>query len=68
MALSKVKVAAIQMDIALGNPPVNRAKAFKLVEEAVRQQAKIILLPELWTTVLPGTDPPAGRDRDGAFY
>ena len=50
MALSKVKVAAIQMDIALGNPPVNRAKAFKLVEEAVRQQAKIILLPELWTT------------------
>lgn len=50
MALSKIKVAAIQMDIALGNPPANRAKAFRMVEEAAQQQAKIILLPELWTT------------------
>jgi omega-amidase len=47
---TKIKVAAIQMDIALGDPPANRARAFRLVEKAARQQAKIILLPELWTT------------------
>jgi omega-amidase len=48
--LSKIKVAAVQMDIVLGNPPANRAKAFRMVEKAAQQQAKIILLPELWTT------------------
>ena len=48
--MSKIKTAAIQMDIVLGNPSANRAKAFRMVEKAAQQQAKIILLPELWTT------------------
>ena len=48
--MPKIKVAAVQMDIILGNPPANRAKAFHMVEKAAQQQAKVILLPELWTT------------------
>lgn len=46
----KIKVAAVQMDIILGDPRANRKKAFRLVEEAIRRRAEIILLPELWTT------------------
>jgi predicted amidohydrolase len=60
-----VKVALIQMDLALGRPEVNRDRAAKLVREAAAG-ADLVMLPEMWTTgyALPEL---AGKlaDRDG---
>ena len=45
-----LKVALIQMDIELGKVEVNQSKALNLIHEASRLGAKVIALPELWTT------------------
>lgn len=45
-----MKVALLQMDIVLGNPEANRRKAKTMIEEGLRQNAKLFVLPELWTT------------------
>jgi len=44
-----LRVALIQMDIALGQPEVNRAKAADLVRIAAKG-ADLVILPEMWTT------------------
>lgn len=46
----KVQVALIQMDIALGQPEVNRARGAEMVRRAAADGARLILLPEMWTT------------------
>lgn len=38
------------MDIVFGDPAANRRKAMAMIEEGVRQKAKLFVLPELWTT------------------
>lgn len=45
-----MKIALIQMDIALGDVEANRRKALALINEGLRQNAKLFVLPELWTT------------------
>ncbi|MEN6566435.1 MAG: carbon-nitrogen family hydrolase [Veillonellales bacterium] len=45
-----MKVALIQMDIALGDVEANRRKAMTLIQAGLQQQAKLLVLPELWTT------------------
>lgn len=44
------KVAAIQLDIVYKDPEKNREKVKGLVEDAVKSNPDIILLPETWTT------------------
>lgn len=53
----KVKVALIQMDIALGNPQANYATVSRLTEGL--GSPDIILLPELWSTAYDLTNAPA---------
>ncbi len=45
-----MKVALIQMDIALGDVAANRAKAQALIAEGLARGAELIVLPEMWTT------------------
>lgn len=50
MIQTKYKAAAIQMVCELGNKGANIAKALSMIDEAIRQQAKLIVLPELFST------------------
>ena len=45
-----MRLAAVQLEITLGQPEANISRARGLVGEAKRQGAGIVLLPELWTT------------------
>jgi predicted amidohydrolase len=45
-----LKIAAVQLEITLGQPENNIRRAHGLVGEAKQQGAEIVLLPELWTT------------------
>jgi len=47
-----MRIAVIQMDIAVGEPEVNRKRALEKMEEAVSAEAKpdVLLLPEMWNT------------------
>jgi len=45
-----MKIALIQMDVALGQVQVNQEKAKDLIDKAITEGAKLIVLPELWTT------------------
>lgn len=47
---TKFKVAAIQMDCVVGDVKSNLEKSERLIDEAVRQEAKIVVLPELFNT------------------
>jgi len=44
-----LKIALVQMDIALGQPEVNRQRAAELVRQAAAG-ADLVVLPEMWTT------------------
>lgn len=44
-----MRVALVQMDIALGDPQTNRQRATTLVREAATG-ADLVMLPEMWTT------------------
>lgn len=48
--LSKLKVAVIQMDAALGEPVVNLLKMERLVHKAASLACDIVVLPETWNT------------------
>lgn len=48
--MSAFKVAAIQLEIALGEPEKNLTRAAALIEEARRAGAQLAVLPELWPT------------------
>ena len=45
-----MKVAAVQLEITLGEPESNISRARRLLVEAKQQGAELVLLPELWTT------------------
>ncbi len=45
-----VRVAAIQMEVCSGEPKKNMVRAEAMLNEAARQGAQAVLLPELWTT------------------
>lgn len=45
-----MKVALLQMDIVLGDVAANRRKAKAMIEEGLNMEAKLFVLPELWTT------------------
>jgi omega-amidase len=46
----ELTISLAQMDIALGRPQVNLAKAQELTIEAKRRGSDIVLFPELWST------------------
>lgn len=45
-----MKVACVQMDIAFGSVEKNIKNAKKKIEEAMKENPDVIVLPELWTT------------------
>jgi len=45
-----LKISLAQMDISLGKPDENLAKARSMVIRAAKQGSDIIILPELWST------------------
>lgn len=46
--MTKLRISLAQFDVKMGNPRVNWAKAQEVIEEAARQKAHVVLLPELW--------------------
>lgn len=46
----KTIISLAQMDIVLGQPEANFAKAWELTIEAKRRDSDIVVLPELWST------------------
>jgi len=52
MSNTKLKLALLQMDVQLGEPEANFAKAEQLLIQAVSAEAKpdLIMLPEMWNT------------------
>lgn len=50
LSLSTLKIAVIQMDVALGEPDANLKKMEKLVREAAQSKPDVIVLPETWNT------------------
>src|SRR6185312_5437583 len=49
-SLTKYRVAAIQYESMLGNKEKNIRELLYLAEEAIRHQARLIVLPEMATT------------------
>ncbi|RFU66670.1 carbon-nitrogen hydrolase family protein [Peribacillus glennii] len=49
-ARNSFKVAAIQMNCELGNKKVNLERAYNLITKAVKQGAKLVVIPELFNT------------------
>lgn len=45
-----MRIALLQMDIALGDVAANRRKAMAMAEEAIARGARLLVLPEMWTT------------------
>ena len=45
-----MQVTCIQLDITLGNVEENKKKAAIYIEKAAKSGAKVVVLPELWTT------------------
>lgn len=45
-----MKVAGIQMDVALGRPAVNRERVAEKIREAASRGAEVVILPEMWNT------------------
>lgn len=46
----KITIALAQMEISLGRPEANHLQAQSLANQAVAQDAHVLLLPELWAT------------------
>jgi len=45
-----VRVALIQMDVVLGSPEANRARAARMIGATCSAGCDLVVLPELWTT------------------
>ena len=43
-----MKISCVQMDVRLGQPEENHAKAEQLIRAAAKEKPDVILLPELW--------------------
>lgn len=65
----RLMVSIAQMDIALGQPEANLAKARQMIVEARNHGSRIILLPELWATGydLQNADKDATATEEGTF-
>lgn len=50
MIADSIAVAVVQMAVEDGRPDANRAVAFERLEAAASEGARLLLLPELWTT------------------
>ena len=62
-----MRVACLQMDMALGRPDENFSHAAQLVEKAMEGKPDVLLLPETWNTgFFPKENLPDLCDRDGA--
>ncbi len=48
MTQPPLRIALAQFDVRVGEPEANLATARRMVAEAARQGAKLVLLPELW--------------------
>lgn len=48
--MTTLQAAAVQLDVALGEPERNRKRAGELVAEAAHLGCTVVVLPELWTT------------------
>ncbi|MHB1392963.1 MAG: carbon-nitrogen family hydrolase [Clostridia bacterium] len=48
--MDRMKVSVIQLDIADGEPGLNRERVRMLIEKAAADKPDAILLPEMWTT------------------
>lgn len=46
----QLRLALLQMDIAFGEPDLNRAHAAELIAEAAANGADLVVLPEMWNT------------------
>lgn len=44
-----MKIGLIQMEVLPGEAAINRRKALAMLEEAVRQGCRLVVLPEMWT-------------------
>jgi len=60
-----LRIALLQMDIALGEPMVNRAKARLMIEQAAERGTDLIVLPEMWNTAYSLQNIRDIADRDG---
>lgn len=56
-------VAAIQM-VSVQDPKINQANAIRLIQEAARKEAKIVVLPEAFLTYLTSAPPSAKEQSD----
>jgi len=52
-----LKVAIVQMDVAVGDPLSNARLAVERLEEAAERGAGVVVLPELWSTGYTWLDP-----------
>ena len=48
--INLLKISCVQMDVKLGDTSTNLRNAIPKIEEAVKAGAKVVVLPELWTT------------------
>jgi omega-amidase len=47
----RMRISLVQMDIALGDPKINRQRAEEWIRRAAeREQADVVVLPEMWNT------------------
>jgi omega-amidase len=60
-----VRIALLQMDIALGQPEVNYEKAIEWIERAASRGTDLIVLPEMWNTAYSLQNIREIADRDG---
>ena len=61
-----MKVTCLQMDMKLGCPDENFAKAEQMIRQAMSEQPDVLVLPETWNTgFFPKEELAALSDRDG---
>ena len=61
-----MKVTCLQMDMKLGCPDENFAKAEQMIRQAMSEQPDVLVLPETWNTgFFPKENLPSLCDRDG---
>ncbi|SHJ90729.1 Carbon-nitrogen hydrolase [Geosporobacter subterraneus DSM 17957] len=60
-----LKIAAIQIDLAFGDPAVNRLKIKNMIEKASVNGPDVIVLPEMWNTSFSMNNLKDLADREG---
>lgn len=44
----KIKIGLLQMNVEMGNPRTNFAKAKSMIEQAMEKEPDVLVLPETW--------------------